>query len=198
MLHLSPFCLRLLYEHLVHLHGYDVLDPTFLLSNHPDIFWCLRWYSKRLSSPIGLIPMELEEEGLIVIGLHESAVRNRVFHMLCCNFLPSDPLSADESDLAITVKILDLYFPGISTDNRDLLAAAAVNDMDGTTAGMRRAILKIYPHIDEIMTRDNKVNLYTAKARNLYTCMLILCHCTLGGNNFLQCSNSSPLDIERV
>lgn len=198
VLYLSPFCLRLLYEHLVHLHGYSVLEPSFLLSKHPDLFWCLRWYSKRMSSPIGFISSKLEEEGLIIVGLHESTVRNRAFHMLCCNLHPSDPLSADESDLATTAKILDLYFPAISSDHRDVLAAVSVNDLDGTTAGMRRAILKIYPHIDQIMTRDNKVNLYTAKARNLYTCILILCHCTLGGNSFLKCCNSSPLDIEKV
>ena len=195
ILHISPFCLRLLYEHLVNLHGFKVVDSDFLILENETVFWCLRWYSMKLGCPIGFNASLSKESGLLVHGRKEITVTRRILTMLGDN-------SVDKGHAisAVTTRsLLALHLPDLSEENMDLLCDVGENDLDGTTHGLRRAIMKIYPHIDRILPRKNKVNMYIAKARNLYECLLILCHLTTCGENLLRSpDNETVLNLEKV
>lgn len=193
---LSTFCLRLVCEHLLALHGQQALDPTFLERDHSDVFWCLRWYSTRLACPVGFIQSDCRDLGLLVCGRRESIVKARIHNMFLNVSLKGHV--GKNYDLNITRNILELCFPGVSSDCIDLMANTALNDLDGSVTGMRRAILSIYPNIDRIFSRGAKVNLYVAKARNLYTCILVLCHTTRAGEKLLKCTGIMPLGMQKV
>jgi hypothetical protein len=210
---ISSFCLRFTIEYLINMFGPSVLHEKFC-SHFPELFWSLKWYSQRTHCPTGfesksahsppfpelLLPVpdnkfasaDAATSDLffsqVIYGWRECNVRHRVQHILL-------PGIKDIRNTSRAREVLHSYFPFATAETLTVFEDVAAKNLDGSTEGMRRAIMGVFPYCcGPLFTSGSD----EARERNLYIVLMALSLTTDARSKLGKYSNNMPVDLEKV
>jgi hypothetical protein len=210
---LSSFCLRFTIEYLINIFGPSVLHHNFSV-HFPELFWSLKWYSQRVHCPNGFesnsahsppfpeVLLPLPENavssvdaptsdlffGPIIYGWRESNVRHRAERMLL-------PERQNTRNSPRAHDVLQSYFPFASEETLAMFEEVASKYLDGSTEGMRRAIMRVFPCCSGPLFTSGSNE---SRERNVYIVLMVLALTTEARSKLGKYSNNMPVDLEKV